>query len=241
MSFDSASLFDREDFKQMPRFYIQFQNNSPVHLFTQNLPIPQGESPVVADLVTAYKAAVTPRFDSTPTDELSLHLPAGADKSALDEKCFNTSVEDDDTSLDPGCHLSSLGSFGSNSKQPLIILSNLAQDTGTSEDQVVIRSLKDSDVSKFFYLVLLLTSSGLEFWLHWFFDQVFFIGFLVAIWYAFAGNNIAAIGGPIISIFTFIFASWKGMYNEVTEGWYYISEKAWKNRPNWIRSYSLIN
>ena len=33
-------------------------------------------------------AAVAPRFDSTPTDELSLHLPDGFGRSALPECCF---------------------------------------------------------------------------------------------------------------------------------------------------------
>ena len=59
--------------KTMPRLYIQYQNNTPVPIFTQNLPIPQGEEPVVADLVAAYKTTVAPLLDQSSLAELTLH------------------------------------------------------------------------------------------------------------------------------------------------------------------------
>ena len=100
----------------MPRLYIQYQNNIPVPIFTQNLPIPQGEEPVVADLVSAYKTAVAPLLDHSSLAELTLHLPDSVDRNAsgLDEDCFaDTDSTGTGTTLDPGCSLATLRSFGS--------------------------------------------------------------------------------------------------------------------------------
>ena len=106
----------------MPRLYIQYQNNSPVPIYPQNLPIPQGEEPAVADLVAAVKQALPSKLGAIDLDELTLHLPSGFDRSAsgLGEDCFAAS---DSTALDSGCLLSALGSFGSKSKEPLVIKS----------------------------------------------------------------------------------------------------------------------
>ena len=91
----------------MTRLFIQYQNNSPVPIFTQNLlvSLTQGELPVVADLIAGYKNAVAPRFDSTPTDELTLHsINNGV------ETCYNT------------CDfLTVLGENGTTGFNPLII------------------------------------------------------------------------------------------------------------------------
>jgi hypothetical protein len=57
----------------MPRLYIQYQNNSPVPIFTQNLPIPQGEEPVVADLVAAFQARPGSLLATTDSGLLTLH------------------------------------------------------------------------------------------------------------------------------------------------------------------------
>ncbi|KAK5672249.1 hypothetical protein QVD99_001353 [Batrachochytrium dendrobatidis] len=57
----------------MTRLYIQYLENTPVSLFTQNLPVPEGEEPDISDLVAAYKAATTPRFENIPVDELTIH------------------------------------------------------------------------------------------------------------------------------------------------------------------------
>jgi len=54
--------------KTMPRLYIQYQNISPVPIFTQNLPIPQGEEPAVADLVAACTQDPTRRLLGLPED-----------------------------------------------------------------------------------------------------------------------------------------------------------------------------
>ena len=73
-------------------------------------------------MIDAYKTAVAPLLASTPIDELTLHLPDGFDRSALQVECFS-SIDETDTSLDPGCLLCNLVSLESNSKQPLIIKS----------------------------------------------------------------------------------------------------------------------
>ncbi|KAI8891538.1 hypothetical protein BC833DRAFT_662985, partial [Globomyces pollinis-pini] len=106
-------------------FFIQYLTNKPVkvqtHIDSQRV---KREFPLtdVADLIVSYKAAVAPRFDSTPTDELTLHLPEGVSRSALTRDCFAT-VDENDTTLDAGCLVSDLHSLGSKSKQPLIIKS----------------------------------------------------------------------------------------------------------------------
>ena len=53
---------------------------------------------------------------------LTLHLPerVARSSSGLSEDCFVT-VDESDTTLDPGCPLLSLGSCGTKSKQPLLI------------------------------------------------------------------------------------------------------------------------
>ena len=66
----------------MPRFYIQYQNNSPVPILTQTLPsVLQGEEPIVADLIGAYKTAVAPLLDHSSVAQLTLH--AAVDSEAL--------------------------------------------------------------------------------------------------------------------------------------------------------------
>jgi hypothetical protein len=114
-------------------YYIKYLDNQPVSIETaynsngenRNRPLT-----TVAHLVAAYKAAVAPLLDSTPIDELSLHLPENAARSTLSElseDCF-ASIDSNDTTLDPGCLLSSLDSLGSNSKGPLIIKSAIVHD-----------------------------------------------------------------------------------------------------------------
>ncbi|KAJ3017691.1 UNVERIFIED_CONTAM: hypothetical protein HDU68_011515 [Siphonaria sp. JEL0065] len=76
----------------------------------------------VGHVIAAYKAAVTPDLDGVSINNLTLHLPEGVARSSsgLSEDCFAT-MDENDTTLDSGCPLSSLAAFGSKSKQPLII------------------------------------------------------------------------------------------------------------------------
>jgi energy-coupling factor transporter ATP-binding protein EcfA2 len=87
----------------MTRLFIQYQDNAPVPVFTQNINIPQGEEPVVADLVAAY-------FANTPPNELaqySLHS-------------ISNGLETNYNSWDPLTVLGENGRLGTN---PLIIKS----------------------------------------------------------------------------------------------------------------------
>ena len=56
----------------MPRFYIQYQNNSQVPILSQTLPsVLQGEEPIVADLIAAYRPGSL--LADTPIELLTLH------------------------------------------------------------------------------------------------------------------------------------------------------------------------
>ncbi|KAJ3341878.1 hypothetical protein HDU83_006399, partial [Entophlyctis luteolus] len=82
------------------QFFVKYGDNYPVkiktHYDTQGT---RREDPLsdVADVIGAVKQVLAPRFDSTPVDELTLHLPSGVPRSALDEDCFMTIYESDTT------------------------------------------------------------------------------------------------------------------------------------------------
>ena len=59
-------------------FYVKYKNKSAVPVYTNFPPSAYvGPKPLetVGQLIFAYKTSVAPRFASTPTDELTLHLP----------------------------------------------------------------------------------------------------------------------------------------------------------------------
>ncbi|KAJ3291264.1 hypothetical protein HDU76_007305 [Blyttiomyces sp. JEL0837] len=64
-----------------PNFYINYLDNRPVELNTHILNTSTfvwvQNIFEVEDLFAGFKSAVSPRFDSTPVDELTLHLPDG--------------------------------------------------------------------------------------------------------------------------------------------------------------------
>jgi hypothetical protein len=136
----------------------------------------------------------------------------------------------------------SLTLHSSQNAEPLagnFLLSSLLPGTGAYETPLVIR---DSVVSKLINLSHFYLFSLLEFWFRWFFDQFYFAGFLVAVSYAFSGNNIAAIAGPIVALFAFIYTCRDGKYPEVVHGWKCLSKKAWTMRPDvWIGGYAIVN
>ncbi|KAJ3004444.1 UNVERIFIED_CONTAM: hypothetical protein HDU68_005104 [Siphonaria sp. JEL0065] len=107
----------------MVRLFISNGSNT-VALLTQTLPsVIAGEEPVVGDVIAACAMEPTQGLLGLPRNTpLSLHPPLGVTRSdsELDDDCFLT-VDESDTTLDPGCLLSSLGSLGVNSKKPLII------------------------------------------------------------------------------------------------------------------------
>ena len=61
-------------------FYIKYLDYQPVSIESHFIGDTERGRPLrtVGQLIVAYKTAVTPRFDSIPTDELTLHLPDGS-------------------------------------------------------------------------------------------------------------------------------------------------------------------
>ena len=101
----------------MPRLYIQYQNNTPVPIFTQNLPIPQGEEPVVADLVAAFQARPGSLLATTDSGLLTLH--SSVDGPAIPGNTLLASIQQP------------AGSY----QQPLIIRS--LNDTITMDEHMI--------------------------------------------------------------------------------------------------------
>jgi hypothetical protein len=107
--------------------YIKYKGNSAVSVDTSHGRGPQKTLSLstVSHLIEAFQARRGSLLANTDSGLITLHLPDGVDRTALSEECFEYS---DSEILDPGCLLSSLGSLGSNSKQPLIIKSKNDMD-----------------------------------------------------------------------------------------------------------------
>ena len=105
-------------------FYVKYLDNRAVPIDTSYGRGPEGMLALVtvAHLIGAVKQALPSKLGSIDADELTLHLPEGAAKDSLEQDCFAI-VDESDTTLDPGCPLSNLGSIGAKSKEPLIIKS----------------------------------------------------------------------------------------------------------------------
>ncbi|EGF76249.1 hypothetical protein BATDEDRAFT_92895 [Batrachochytrium dendrobatidis JAM81] len=58
----------------MARLYIQYLENTPVSLFTQKLPVPEGEEPNISDLVAAFQALPNSPLASAFVGDLTLHF-----------------------------------------------------------------------------------------------------------------------------------------------------------------------
>ena len=118
-------------------FYVKYKNNSAVGVETHFNTAGEGRNRplnTVGHLISAYKTSVAPRFASTPTDELTLHLPTSiisADDYSKPEfsKLCKASM---DPSTSPPLKLSTKLSSPLFSKidedSPFIIIS--AEDTG---------------------------------------------------------------------------------------------------------------
>ncbi|KAJ3338491.1 hypothetical protein HDU83_008157, partial [Entophlyctis luteolus] len=108
--------------------FVKYAGNQPVAIRTHKLMTTTGQWIQtlfnVTDVIGAVKQALAPRFDSTPADELTLHLPEGMARSdsGLSDNCFFTEDEKNST-LDPDCLLSALLSLKLISKLPLLIKS----------------------------------------------------------------------------------------------------------------------
>ncbi|XJO76037.1 hypothetical protein BDV3_006615 [Batrachochytrium dendrobatidis] len=57
----------------MTRIYVKYLENTPVSLFTQKLPVPEGEEPNISDLVAAVKQALPSKLGAIDPDELTIH------------------------------------------------------------------------------------------------------------------------------------------------------------------------
>jgi len=114
------------------QYYIKYLTNGPVGCKTHTLIMTTGlwvqTLFTVGDLIAAFQQRPGSLLSNTDSGLISLHLPDGIARSAsgLGEDCF-ANVDSTDITLDSGCPLSSLGAFGSKSKQPLIIKSNNTQ------------------------------------------------------------------------------------------------------------------
>jgi hypothetical protein len=102
---------------QMTRLYIQYQNNSPVPLFTQSLPVPQGEEPVVGDLIAGTRRLIVAFFPS-------------ADPVTLGQYTLHSVVDGVETSYNSWDQLTILGENGRLGTKPLIIRSRNASAEG---------------------------------------------------------------------------------------------------------------
>ena len=122
------------------QYYIKYLDSGAVGMKTHTLIMTTGVWVqilfTVGDLVAAYKTAVAPRFDSTPTDELTLHLPDGVARSALTDNCF-APTDSTGTTLRNGLALTLLleNGFGFDDLQPLIIKSKNAMKVDSTNTQ----------------------------------------------------------------------------------------------------------
>ena len=112
-------------------FYIKYLNNQPVvmntHINNERTAPRAFPIETVAHMIAAYRTAVAPLLDDSSIAQLTLHLPDGftrADYPGIDKNFFASLDDLTDSTLDPGCPLSELGSLESNSRKPLVIKSN---------------------------------------------------------------------------------------------------------------------
>ena len=96
----------------------------------------------VGHLISAFQARRSSLLADTDSGLISLHLPGGVPRSALPEDCFAPS-DSTGTTLDIGCPLASLGVYGLNSREPLIIKSKNDKNIINFDDWNSISKLFD--------------------------------------------------------------------------------------------------
>ncbi|EGF77924.1 hypothetical protein BATDEDRAFT_35892 [Batrachochytrium dendrobatidis JAM81] len=77
----------------MTRIYIQYLENTPVSLFTQKLPVPEGEEPNISDLVAAIVVEPTRRLAGIPEDYGPITLHYVVDGPAIPGNTLLTSIQ----------------------------------------------------------------------------------------------------------------------------------------------------
>ena len=105
-------------------FYIQFETNRSIPIsvgFNGHMKRPRNLS-TVAHLINAYVAAVSPRFDLVPIDNIQLCLPSELTRSTsgLSEECFTANGDDENTELRSGLPLEQLNGLGFDDRRALI-------------------------------------------------------------------------------------------------------------------------
>ena len=107
-------------------YYVKYLDNQPVKIEIDYLGQEKRNRSLkdVGDLISAYKTAVAPRFDSTPADELTLHLPDGATRASLTEDCFAL-PDSTGTTLRNGLKLERLDALTIDDSCPLVIKSKI--------------------------------------------------------------------------------------------------------------------
>ena len=91
-------------------FYVKYKESQPV--LVETVYNNQGETrarplTTVAHLVAAFQALPNSPLSSVFVGDLTLHLPSGVDRSALEEECFAT-ADSTDTTLRTGLALTQL-------------------------------------------------------------------------------------------------------------------------------------
>ena len=116
------------------QFFIKYQEHQPVKIDT-HFDSERKKRDIhlqdVADLVAAFQARPGSLLGNTDSGLITLHLPEDVDRSAsgLDEGCFDSPGS---LTLSADCPISSLGSFGSGAKKPLIIKSKKDKEVDSS-------------------------------------------------------------------------------------------------------------
>ena len=120
---------------QTYQFFIKHKENQPVKISTHfDSERKKREVPLedVADLLASVKQALSSKLGAIDLDELTLHLPEGFSRSALDKDCF-AGTDSTGTTLRTGLSLERLHGLGIDDLQPLVIKSNsLAGGSPTS-------------------------------------------------------------------------------------------------------------
>lgn len=118
---------------QNQEFYIKYLDNRPVglktHILNTNSFIWIQTLFTVGDLIGAFQGLANSPLASVFVGDLTLHLPDGFDRSALQVECFS-SIDETDKGLRSGLALTKLNGLGLTDLNPLIIRSKTDANQG---------------------------------------------------------------------------------------------------------------
>ncbi|KAI9318856.1 hypothetical protein BDR26DRAFT_905194 [Obelidium mucronatum] len=106
-------------------FFVKHGSNPPVKIETHFDRLGAPRPRPLTDVADATDA-LAPLFAASPSDHLSLHLPAAVLRasSGLGAACFLSEESESDSTLDPGCALAALLALNVSSKRPLRVVVN---------------------------------------------------------------------------------------------------------------------